>query len=149
MSCLSDDQRHSKPDDSHVLSIQSNSAVLHRDLHKRREEVVEASGLYLTLSNRRRIIDATGGAAVSCIGHGDKRVGDVIADQVGRLDYCHSLFFSCPPSEALAKLLIDSTGGQMVKAFIVNSGRYPPFKSCLYSHSSFLSCFARDAHVNF
>ena len=135
MSCLDDDQRHPfkafeehdswKPNGSHLLSSPSKSAVLHRDIHKRPEEVVEASGLYLILTNNRRIIDATGGAAVSCIGHGDKRVRDVIADQVGRLDYCHSLFFSCPSSEALAHLLIDSTGGQVAKAFIVNSGGYP------------------------
>ena len=116
-------------DDSHVQSRISKSAVLHRDLNKRPEEVVKASGIHLILSNGRRIIDATGGAAVSCIGHGDKRVRDVIADQVGRLDYCHSLFFSCPPSEALAKLLIESTSGQMAKAFIVNSGGYPPSSS--------------------
>ena len=117
-------------DDSHSQSRISKSAVLHRDLHKRREEVVEASGIHLILSNGRRIIDATGGAAVSCIGHGDKRVRDVIADQVGRLDYCHSLFFSCPPSEALAKVLIESTSGHMAKAFIVNSGQYLSSSSC-------------------
>lgn len=102
----------------------STSAVLHRDLHKKPQHVVEASGLYLILSNKRRIIDATGGAAVSCIGHGDERVRDAIASQVTELDYCHSLFFSCPSSEALAGLLIDSTGGKMAKAFIVNSGEW-------------------------
>ena len=132
MPCLSDDQLHSskafeehvirKPDNSDLSYNQSESAVLHRDLHKKTEKVVEASGLYLILSNGRRIIDATGGAAVSCIGHGDTRVRDAIADQVGRLDYCHSLFFTCPPSEALARELIESTEGHMAKAFIVNSG---------------------------
>jgi len=98
------------------------SAVLHRDLHKGPHEVIEASGLYLTLSNQRRIIDATGGAAVSCIGHGNERVREVISSQVKKLDYCHSLFFSCPSSESLARVLIDSTHGHMAKAFIVNSG---------------------------
>ncbi|KAL8716220.1 MAG: hypothetical protein Q9220_000125 [cf. Caloplaca sp. 1 TL-2023] len=98
------------------------SAVLHRDLHKKPEHVVRASGLYLTLSDSRRIIDATGGAAVSSIGHGDRRVRDAIAAQITTLDYCHSLFFSCPSSEALATMLVDSTQGRMAKAFIVNSG---------------------------
>ena len=159
MSSLYDDQRRSsraseeheisKPNGSHFDSIQSKSAVLHRDLHKRPEEAVEASGLYLILSNKRRIIDATGGAAVSCIGHGDKRVRDVIADQIGRLDYCHSLFFSCPPSEALAELLIDSTGSQMAKAFIVNSGRYPPSGSSLYSPFSLSIYSTKEVHDNF
>ena len=99
-----------------------NSAVLHRDLHKEPEHVEEASGLYLVLFNKKRIIDATGGAAVSCIGHGDERVRDAIAAQLTKLDYCHSLFFSCPSSEALSRLLVDSTDGKMARAFIVNSG---------------------------
>lgn len=99
------------------------SAVLHRDLHKAPWHVVEASGLYLVLSDKRRIIDASGGAAVSCIGHGDQRVRDAMAAQITKLDYCHSLFFSCPSSEALSRWLVDSTEGLMAKAFIVNSGK--------------------------
>lgn len=98
------------------------SAVLHRDLHAHVPYVSEASGIYLTLSDGRQILDATGGAAVSCIGHGNQRVRDVISSQVQRLDYCHSLFFGQQPSEDLARWLIDSTGGRMSHAFIVNSG---------------------------
>ena len=100
------------------------SAVLHRDLHKEPYQVVEASGLYLTLSNGRRIIDASGGAAVSCLGHGDERIRQAIASQVTKLDYCHSLFFSCGPSESLSRALIDSTNGIMARVFIVNSGKW-------------------------
>ena len=98
------------------------SAVLHRDLHNKPLQVVQASGLYLTLSNGRKIIDASGGAAVSCIGHGNEQVRQAISSQINTLDYCHSLFFSCHSSEALARNLIDSTHGKMAKAFIVNSG---------------------------
>lgn len=104
--------------------MSGRSAVLHRDLHKDPYEVVEASGLYLTLSDGRRIMDASGGAAVSCIGHGDERVRQAIASQVTKLDYCHSLFFSCGPSETLSRALIDSTDGMMARVFIVNSGRW-------------------------
>ena len=111
-----------KGSDSDVDKHTNTSAVLHRDIHTPPLQVTSASGLYLTLSDGRKIIDATGGAAVSCIGHGDARVRDAIASQVTKLDYCHSLFFSCPPSEALARLLVDSTDGKMSKAFFVNSG---------------------------
>ena len=98
------------------------SAVLHRDLKNDPYYVAEASGLYFTLSDGRRVIDASGGAAVSCIGHGDSRIRDVIATQMTRLDYCHSLFFTCEPSERLSRHLIDSTDGKMARLFIVNSG---------------------------
>ena len=104
-------------------ALPTTSAVLHRDLHKNPEQVVEASGLYLILSNKKLIIDATGGAAVSCIGHGDERVRNAVSAQITKLDYCHSLFFSCPSSEELARILIDSTSGLMSKVFIVNSGK--------------------------
>ena len=116
--------------------MNGESAVLHRDLHKYPEQVVEASGLYLILSNGRKIIDATGGAAVSCIGHGDERVREVIYSQVKKLDYCHSMFFSSPSSETLARTIIDSTHGQMSKVFIVNSGQ---FKSVHFSKTASLS----------
>lgn len=99
-----------------------NYALLHRDLHTEPHPVVEASGLYLTLSSGKNIIDATGGAAVSCIGHGDERVQKAILAQVTKLDYIHSLFFSCSASEDLARVLVDSTTGHMAKAFFVSSG---------------------------
>lgn len=114
---------HIATDNSTTTNAMVTSAVLHRDLHKEPYQVIEASGLYLVLSDRRRIIDATGGAAVSCIGHGDQRVRDAISTQIMKLDYCHSLFFSCSPSEDLSRVLIDSTNGAMSKVFIVNSGK--------------------------
>lgn len=49
------------------------SAVLHRSLHVEPLQVVSAQGNYLHLSNGQRIFDATGGAAVACLGHGDVR----------------------------------------------------------------------------
>lgn len=49
------------------------SAVLHRSLHAEPLQVVSAQGNYLHLTNGQRIFDATGGAAVSCLGHGDVR----------------------------------------------------------------------------
>ena len=116
---------HETSDGEDHVPRPTTSAVLHRDLHKKPYQVVQASGLYLTLSNGKRIIDATGGAAVSCIGHGNERVRDAIHAQITKLDYCHSLFFSCPPSEELSRTLIDSTAGLMSKAFIVNSGKRP------------------------
>lgn len=52
---------------------QSESAVMHRSLKNDPLQVVSAQGHYLHLSNGEKIYDATGGAAVSCIGHGNER----------------------------------------------------------------------------
>lgn len=99
-----------------------DSALLHRDLHNDPNRVVEASGPYLKLSSGKMIIDAAGGSGVSCIGHGDERVQKAISAQVTKVDYIHSLSFSCAPSEDLARVLVDSTEGRMARAFIVSSG---------------------------
>ena len=50
-----------------------NSFVLHRSLHQDPLHVVSAQGHFLHLSNGQKIFDATGGAAVACLGHGDER----------------------------------------------------------------------------
>lgn len=98
------------------------SKVLHRSLHEQPQKVVKAEGMYLYLENRQKILDATGGAAVACLGHNHPAVKAAIVDQIEKFSYCHSLFFSSDVGEDLCKLLIDSTHGQMSKAFIVSSG---------------------------
>ncbi|RFU79731.1 plp-dependent transferase [Trichoderma arundinaceum] len=99
-----------------------SSAVLHRDLKHDPFRVVSSSGFYLQFDDGRKILDATGGAAVSCIGHGDQRVVEAISAQAKTLDYCHTMFYSCPSAEDLCQKLIESTNGRMAKAFIVCSG---------------------------
>jgi adenosylmethionine-8-amino-7-oxononanoate aminotransferase len=105
------------------MSLPASSTVLHRDLHHSPIEVVSASGLYFTCSDGRKIVDATGGAVVSCIGHGDARVQKAMTAQTQGLDYIHSMIFSCPVSEDLCKLLVYSTDGAMAKAYMLSSGR--------------------------
>ena len=107
----------------HAIDVGSSS-VLHRSLKTIPHKVVAAKGLYLTLSNGQKILDATGGAAVSCLGHGNARVQAAITRQMAVVSYCHSLFFSTQVAEDLAAELCAGTGGAMTKAFIVSSGEY-------------------------
>jgi adenosylmethionine-8-amino-7-oxononanoate aminotransferase len=98
------------------------SAVLHRSLHEKPLQVVSASGVWLQLSNGQKILDASAGAAVACLGHGNEAVKKAVVDQMDAVSYCHSLFYGTPAGEALAKSLIDSTDGKMARAFIISSG---------------------------
>jgi adenosylmethionine-8-amino-7-oxononanoate aminotransferase len=100
----------------------TQSYTLHRSLHKKPHTVVSAEGLYLTLSNGQKILDASGGAAVSCLGHGNARVKAAITKQMEVVSYCHTLFYSTSAAEELAEELCAGTGGEMTKAFIVSSG---------------------------
>lgn len=54
-------------------TVASKSLVLHRSLHADPLHVVAAQGHYLHLSNGQKIFDASGGAAVACLGHGELR----------------------------------------------------------------------------
>lgn len=108
----------------HLSPSAKQSAVLHRDLNVAPLQVSSASGLYLTFSDGRRCLDATGGgAAVSCLGHGRAAVINAVKEQLERLDYCHSMFFSTSMGEELCQTLVESTGGRMSKALIVSSGK--------------------------
>lgn len=103
-------------------NAEDNSHVLHRSLHNKPHQVVGAEGLYLTLSNGQKILDASGGAAVSCLGHNHPRIKAAIAKQQDTVSYCHSLFFSTQAAEDLADELIRGTDGKMSRCFIVSSG---------------------------
>jgi adenosylmethionine-8-amino-7-oxononanoate aminotransferase len=103
----------------------TGTAILHRQIYHEPINVVASSGNYLQLEDGRKILDATGGAAVSVIGHGNRRVKEAMLRQMDEVSYCHSLFFGSRSGEALGRALIDSTGGKMARAFIVSSGEIP------------------------
>lgn len=102
---------------------EDQSAVLYRQLRQKPLNVVGGRGSYLLTDDGLEILDATCGAAVSCLGHSDRRVYEAIQDQLQRIPYCYSLYFTNSAAENLCKLLVDSTGGKMSRAFIVSSGK--------------------------
>ncbi|KJR84645.1 aminotransferase class III family protein [Sporothrix schenckii 1099-18] len=98
------------------------SAVLHRQIHHEFPSIVRGEGSYLILDDGRRILDASGGAAVACIGHGDGRVADSAMAQMRSAAYCATIFYTNTACEQLCRYLVDSTGGHMARAYIVCSG---------------------------
>ncbi|KAL4733907.1 pyridoxal phosphate-dependent transferase [Aspergillus similis] len=98
------------------------SAVLHRDTRFVPKKAVGGEGSYLLLEDGTRFLDSTGGAAVSCLGHGHEKIIQAITEQFKQVEYCHSSFFGTEASEDLARLLVNSTGGKLSKLFVVSSG---------------------------
>lgn len=49
-------------------------------------------------------------------------VRSAILEQMDRVSYCHSLFYGTSAAEDLARLLVTTTGGEMVRAFFISSG---------------------------
>ncbi|EAU34183.1 hypothetical protein ATEG_05114 [Aspergillus terreus NIH2624] len=101
---------------------QITSAVLHRDTRFVPKKAIGGKGSYLFLEDGTKFLDSTGGAAVSCLGHGHERVSEAVIDQMNKLAYCHTAFFGTDVSEELATFLCDSTGGKMTKLYVVSSG---------------------------
>lgn len=83
------------------------SAVLHRNLRSTPQLALKGDGVHLVDAEGRRYLDASGGAAVSCLGHGHPRVTAAIIAQLGKLEYAHTSFFTNEPSERLAQMLVE------------------------------------------
>ena len=98
-------------------------ALMHRSLLHEPETVIHASGLTLTLSSGRTIIDACGGAAVSSLGHGNREVLDAAMQQMQKVSYVHTGAYTTSAAEELASLVLEH-GEQygLEKAFFCSSG---------------------------
>ncbi|KIM99323.1 hypothetical protein OIDMADRAFT_126687 [Oidiodendron maius Zn] len=99
-----------------------SSSVLYRQLRQPNPSIVSSKGCFLFADDGRQIIDASSGAAVSCIGHNDERLHYAILEQLKKVEYCYPYYFTTPVAEELSQVLTDSTGGKMSKVFIVSSG---------------------------
>ncbi|HUH83625.1 MAG TPA: aspartate aminotransferase family protein [Stellaceae bacterium] len=83
---------------------------------------VAAHGIHIEDSRGKRYIDASGGAAVSCLGHGHPAVIAAIQRQAARLAYAHTAFFSSEPAEALADHLIRHAPPGIARVYFVCDG---------------------------
>ncbi len=80
------------------------------------------SGVYLTDVNGKQYLDASGGAAVSCLGHGDVEIVDAIKSQLDRFEFAHTGFFTSEAAESLADLLIEHAPQNMDRVYLVTGG---------------------------
>ncbi|PZU95171.1 MAG: aspartate aminotransferase family protein [Chelatococcus sp.] len=96
--------------------------LLHRSPATPPPVAAESSGIMIRTVDGREIIDAAGGAAVSCLGHGHPAVVAAVREQVGKLAYAHSGAFSSQPAEELADCLLGHRPGGLSHAYFVSSG---------------------------
>lgn len=83
------------------------SSVLHRDLRATLPTAVRGQDAYLYDAAGKAYLDASGGAAVSCLGHNHPAVVAAMHKQIERLAFAHTSFFTNEPSERLADKLIE------------------------------------------
>lgn len=105
-----------------MLLEPKKSALFERDLLNPIPMIVKGEGAYLVDDAGKRYIDASGGPAVSCLGHSHPRVVEAIKRQLDQVSYAYSLFFTTPVIEELAATLIRQAPAGLTKAFFVGSG---------------------------
>ncbi|OJU82363.1 MAG: hypothetical protein BGO11_06950 [Solirubrobacterales bacterium 70-9] len=99
------------------------SRVLPRQAGFDYPSVERAAGLWLELTNGRRILDAcSGGAMTACLGHGNEAVIAVAAEQGEQLSYCYSHHFTNEPQESLARRLVEEVAPAMDRARFATGG---------------------------
>ncbi len=100
----------------------SQSRVFHRHTGHELPLAVGGEGAWLIDAAGKRYIDASGGAAVSCLGHGHKAVIAAIKDQAERMAFAHTTFFTNAPMEELAAELAAAAPGGLDRVYFVSGG---------------------------
>ncbi|MBS3997637.1 MAG: aspartate aminotransferase family protein [Hydrogenophaga sp.] len=96
--------------------------VFHRQLRHDLPVAVSGQGIAITDATGKTYLDASGGAAVSCLGHGHPDVIAAMHAQIDQLAYAHTSFFTTAVAEELADLLIDTAPAGMSHAYFVSGG---------------------------
>jgi len=98
------------------------SHVFHRNLNHNYPVAARGDGVYLVDAAGKRYLDASGGAAVSCLGHSDRAVIDAIKAQLDRLPFAHTSFFTNEPMERLADALVARAPAGLSHVYFVSGG---------------------------
>lgn len=98
------------------------SHVLHRSFNHTYPTAVAGDGPFLIDSAGKRYLDASGGAAVSCLGHSDPEVIEAVRHQIGQLAYAHSSFFTTDVMEELADFLVARAPKGLESVYFVSGG---------------------------
>jgi adenosylmethionine-8-amino-7-oxononanoate aminotransferase len=96
--------------------------VFHRSLKATYPTAVSGDGIYLIDGSGKRYLDGSCGAAVSCLGHSNKEVQQAIIDQVSKLAFAHTGFFTNEPMEKLADFLVEKAPAGIDKVYFFSGG---------------------------
>jgi adenosylmethionine-8-amino-7-oxononanoate aminotransferase len=89
------------PANSHMTSF------LHRRVSAPPTVALRGEGVYLFDTAGKRYLDASGGAAVACLGHSHPAVIEAVIAQLRTLPSVHTSFFTTQPCEELADFLVE------------------------------------------
>ncbi len=96
--------------------------ILHRQIGHDYPVAVGGQGVFLRDATGKEYIDASGGAAVSCLGHAHPDVLAAMHAQLDRLAFAHTSFFTSQVAEELADDLVAHAPAGIGHVFYVSGG---------------------------
>ena len=96
--------------------------ILHRSIAHRYPTAMSGKGIFIRDETGKDYIDASGGAAVSCLGHSHPEIIAAMRAQLDQLEYAHTSFFTSEAAEELADDLVAHAPGGLGHAFFVSGG---------------------------
>ena len=108
---------------------------------------VRAEGVYVYDDTGKQYLDGSGGAAVTCLGHGHPDVIEAIKSQVDQLAYAHTAFFTNEPQEKLAARLAERFGEAGARVYFVSGGSEANETAIKLARQFWLAKGCPDKHI--
>src|SRR5260370_42221140 len=96
--------------------------IMHRQIAGTLPVAAGGKGIEIVDGTGKRYIDASGGAAVSCLGHGHPAVTAALHQQLDKVAYAHTGFFTTEGAEKLADRPIEDAPAGNSHAHLVSGG---------------------------
>ncbi len=96
--------------------------IIHRNLRQAPPLAVGAHGMYVFDSAGKAYLDASGGAAVSSLGHAHPDILAAMHRQIDSNAYAHTGFFTTAPAEQLAARLAADAPGDLDQVYLLSGG---------------------------
>lgn len=96
--------------------------VFHRFPKSTLPVVARGDGMFVYDKDGNEYLDACGGAAVSCLGHSDESVKHAIVDQLDRIPFAHTAFYTSDVAEQLADRLTAMAPGNLSRVYFTSGG---------------------------
>ncbi len=100
----------------------NKSRVFPRQFNHVYPSAARGEGAYLFDTSGKPYLDASGGAAVSCLGHGHPKVIEAIKSQLDKIAFAHTAFFTNDVTEELAQFLTDRAPEGFGRVYFLSGG---------------------------
>ena len=103
-------------------------------------------GVYLYDTDGKQYFDGSGGAAVSCLGHGDADVIAAIQEQAESLAYAHTSFFTSEIAETVAGKIAAAASETLERVYFVSGGSEAVESALKLARQYFIEIGQPDRH---